>query len=292
MSGFSSHPIIPSLFKDMRNPRQFCTMLNWAYIAATIIYLGMGLVGYLMFGRAVSDEITRDLANTHGYPHLLNKVAIWLIIINPLSKFALAARPIVATFELLLGVERSQSRSTLHSAPRSPATQKMYAALDGAPPGNGAVENGASGQGMEPSSSAYSLPPNPIEDDVEDDASTARGPENSPLVGSMISLRAAQRTARWSVRSKVAVRTAVQLSVTVLIGLTAILMPGFEKVMAFLGAFLACATCIFGPLLAKLRLFRHEMTRTRIIMDISILVISFFVAALGTIWSFLPVAKL
>lgn len=45
MSGFSAHPIIPSLNKDLRDPRQFPRMLDLAYVAATIIYLSMGAVG-------------------------------------------------------------------------------------------------------------------------------------------------------------------------------------------------------------------------------------------------------
>lgn len=239
MSGFSSHPIIPSLFKDMRNPKEFRKMLNWAYIGATIIYLGMGLAGYLMFGQSVSDEITRDIAQTRGYPRILNKVAIWLIIINPLSKFALAARPVVTTLELLLGVEVSQTRTHADGdSPSSPLAQK---------PTTGGEHNGTS------SSSALSLP-----DAMHDAAGNEHtltddlhAPHDIPLNGSTISLRAAQRTVHWSPQSKTFLRACVQVLVTLAIGLTAILLPGFEKVMAFLGAFLACATCIFGPLLAS-----------------------------------------
>lgn len=309
MSGFSSHPIIPSLFKDMRNPKQFRLMLNWAYVGATIIYLGMGLIGYLMFGREVSDEITRNLAHTKGYPRVLNKVALCLIIINPLSKFALAARPVVTTIELLLGVEQSQIGGNKGTGspgpPQSPLAQKMQVASDP-----------IAGLQNEPSSSAFSLPPPaaaidssgrihgdedgnaqhlyttismPGADEMSVSARTAQGgPESSPLIGSAVSLRAAERTARWPRRRKVALRSVVQLTVTLLIGITAIVLPGFEKVMAFLGAFLACATCIFGPLLAHMRLFRHEMSRARLALDIGILLVSVVVAALGTVWTFLP----
>ncbi|PWN38531.1 uncharacterized protein FA14DRAFT_160036 [Meira miltonrushii] len=282
MSGFSSHPIIPSLFKDMRNPRQFCQMLDWAYIAATLIYLGMGLIGYLMFGRMVSDEITRDLSQTDGYPRILNKVAIWLIIINPLSKFALAARPLVTTVELVLGVEQSQVPNPASSSPKitPSATVDVTSPGDATPTTrvettptkhNGAVES-------------ENL------DEQQDNAQNAAGAhEESPLMGSTITLRAAQRTANWSKSTRLGTRIGVQVLITVAIGTTAIVLPGFEKVMAFLGAFLACVTCIFGPLLAKLRLFRHEMSKKQIMLDFTILIITFFVASFGTAWSFIPI---
>lgn len=278
MSGFSSHPIIPSLFKDMRNPRQFCQMLDWAYIAATLIYLGMGLIGYLMFGRLVSDEITRDLSETVGYPRILNKIAIWLIIINPLSKFALAARPLVTTVELILGVEASQAPDHASSTPKI----LPVAPLDSAQPEGGnptSTKNKQNG----------SVEHDEMDAEQEDEQALAAAQEESPLMGSTITIRAAQRTANWSKLTRSGTRIGVQVLITIAIGLTAIILPGFEKVMAFLGAFLACVTCIFGPLLAKLRLFRHEMSKRQIILDFTILIITFFVASFGTAWSFIPI---
>ncbi|KAK0526396.1 hypothetical protein OC834_004811 [Tilletia horrida] len=58
--------------------------------------------------------------------------------------------------------------------------------------------------------------------------------------------------------------------------------------MAFLGAFLAFASCVFGPLLAHMRIFHTSMPRWRIAADILILALSLVAAALGTVWSFLP----
>jgi len=296
MSGFSTHPIVPSLFKDMKNPAEFCKMLNWAYAAATIIYLSMGLCGYLMFGNGISDEITRDLANTKGYPKVLNKVAIWLIIINPLSKFALAARPINTTLELILGVEDSQiNRPPIH---QTRSGKIKYTAMEGSNSKVPLVAEAAAEAAAQQDQEDDALTPRPGGAGASSSAFTINGldefggdqqhPEQSPLAGSAISLRAAQRTANWSKKSKILVRIGVQVGITALIGLTAIVLPGFEKVMAFLGAFLACVTCIFGPLLANLRLLHHEMSRVNIAMDIAILVLFAIVATVGTVWSFLP----
>ncbi|KAJ1023525.1 hypothetical protein NDA16_003142 [Ustilago loliicola] len=192
MSGFSSHPIIPSLVRDMKDPTKFPRMFNLAYVAATVLYLGMGMVGYAMFGTTVSDEITKDLARTPGFP------------------------------------EGADGETTL-----------------------------------EPTG------------------------EDNPLAGSAVSLRAAELAQKLSIRTRRNVQIALKITLTALIATTAVLLPGFEKVMAFLGAFLAFATCVFGPLLANLKLFSGEMRRWRIAVDVGILGMSAVMAATGTVWAFL-----
>lgn len=62
---------------------------------ATIISFVAGSSGYLMIGDKVSDEITRDIMKPeYGYPRWLNLVALWMIVINPLTKFGLCSRPV------------------------------------------------------------------------------------------------------------------------------------------------------------------------------------------------------
>jgi hypothetical protein len=39
-------------------------------------------------------QITKDLARTPGFPPLLNQIALWTIVLNPVTKFALATRPV------------------------------------------------------------------------------------------------------------------------------------------------------------------------------------------------------
>lgn len=104
MAGFSSHPVIPSLYRDMRDPSQFNQMLDLAYVTTAALYLLMAVVGYLMFGTGVSDEVTRDLARTPGLPHLLTVAAVLLVTINPMTKFALALRPVTVVLEKWAGV--------------------------------------------------------------------------------------------------------------------------------------------------------------------------------------------
>ena len=49
--------MIPTLARDMADPSRFDEMINWAFATATSIYVLLGIIGYIMFGNAVSDEV-------------------------------------------------------------------------------------------------------------------------------------------------------------------------------------------------------------------------------------------
>ncbi|KAF9044884.1 hypothetical protein BDZ89DRAFT_942779 [Hymenopellis radicata] len=105
MAGFSGHAVIPSLARDMQDPSQFDKMIDWAFVIATFIYGLIGYAGYLMFGANVSEEISMDLLRTPGYSPILNQAALWMLVISPLSKFALTTQPLNATISILLGID-------------------------------------------------------------------------------------------------------------------------------------------------------------------------------------------
>ncbi|KAJ7042541.1 transmembrane amino acid transporter protein-domain-containing protein [Mycena alexandri] len=105
IAGFGCHPLIPSLAQDMIEPNKFERMINFAFAIATSIYAFLAAVGYLMFGNSVSGEISMDLLRTPGYNKALNHLALWMLVLSPLSKFALTTRPLLTTLEILLGIE-------------------------------------------------------------------------------------------------------------------------------------------------------------------------------------------
>jgi vesicular inhibitory amino acid transporter len=227
MSGFASHAIVPAIIRDMKEPERFPAMLNTAYVVATAIYLTMGITGYLMFGKGVSDEITRDVAQTKAYPQLLTKIAVWLIVVVPLTKFALASRPVLGIFEGLLGVEEPQT----------------IAEADG----HNEESNTMAGR---------------VAEELEQDIDDANRPQGTlkHQSGSHISLngvapadpsRLPPPPSSISPRLRIVLRNLLRLVLTALILLTAIVFPEFERIMAFLGAFLAFTTCVIGPIMAR-----------------------------------------
>ena len=54
---FGGHAVFPSLARDMKRPQDFNRVCNIAFVVAAACYMFMGIIGYLMFGNGVSDEV-------------------------------------------------------------------------------------------------------------------------------------------------------------------------------------------------------------------------------------------
>ncbi|KAI8079960.1 transmembrane amino acid transporter protein-domain-containing protein [Halteromyces radiatus] len=71
----------------------------------------------------------------------------------------------------------------------------------------------------------------------------------------------------------------------------AIIFPGFDKVMSLLGALFSFGISAIFPLACHLSLFGHSMTYSQYILDWLIMLIAISMAAIGTLWSFLPTSS-
>ncbi|KAJ1311803.1 hypothetical protein OPQ81_010268 [Rhizoctonia solani] len=125
MAGFAGHAVIPSLARDMAEPERFDSMINWAFFVTTLIYGVVGAGGYIMFGRDVSDEVSVDLMKIHEYNQTLNKIAVWMLVISPLTKFALCTRPLNVTIEIMLGIDQSHAPAHSPEQPSSPSHKQQ-----------------------------------------------------------------------------------------------------------------------------------------------------------------------
>ncbi|KAK7694562.1 hypothetical protein QCA50_001748 [Cerrena zonata] len=114
MAGFSGHAVIPSLVRDMKDSSQFDVMIDYAFLVATSIYGAIGAAGYIMFGDSVSDEFSKDIMKIPEFNPTLNRMALWGLVLAPLSKYALSARPLNITLEMLLGIDSSASAPDDH----------------------------------------------------------------------------------------------------------------------------------------------------------------------------------
>lgn len=99
LAGFAGHAVFPNIYREMKQPEKFPRMLNIAYVSTFILYGCMAAFGYFMFGHATQDEITKNIASVPGYNKLVNKFTVWLIAINPFTKFALTLQPVATSFE-------------------------------------------------------------------------------------------------------------------------------------------------------------------------------------------------
>ena len=95
MVGFSGHAVFPTLRNDMQDKSQYGKMVNVTYAISCSAYIVMACVGYLMFGNSAQSEITLNLSTKN----VVSQVIIWIVIVNPVTKFALDLAPIALGIE-------------------------------------------------------------------------------------------------------------------------------------------------------------------------------------------------
>ncbi|KJX99529.1 vacuolar amino acid transporter 1 like protein [Zymoseptoria brevis] len=105
MSPWGGHGVFPNIYRDMRHPYKYRKGVTITYSFTFTLDLLMAVVGLLMFGDGVKDEVTRNVLTTKGYPPALSVFIAVCVAIIPLTKVPLNARPIVSTLELFLGLD-------------------------------------------------------------------------------------------------------------------------------------------------------------------------------------------
>ena len=78
----------------------------------------MAVVGLVMFGDAVREEITSSIIDSSSYPAALTYAMCIFIAIVPLTKVPLNARPLVASAEVALGISTARSHDSHHGPSR------------------------------------------------------------------------------------------------------------------------------------------------------------------------------
>ncbi|KAJ5584076.1 uncharacterized protein N7459_003876 [Penicillium hispanicum] len=206
MSPWGGHGVFPNIYRDMRHPRKYGRSLWTTYLFTFSLDCSMAIIGWLMFGDDVLDEISANILTVDAYPPILSVCIIIFISIIPLTKVPLNARPLVATFEVLCGV------GVGHASTEGPSREKTDQIL----------------------------------------------------------------------------RIIVRVFTVALIVVLAVVFPAFDRIMAFLGSFLCFTICIIFPLAFYLKIFGKEISRRERILDWFLLITSSVLAAIGTVWAFLP----
>ncbi|BEI91363.1 uncharacterized protein CcaverHIS019_0401830 [Cutaneotrichosporon cavernicola] len=221
IGGFGGHGLIPNLIYDMQNPHEAERVCEVAYGIAMAVYVSVGFFGYLMYGRDVSDEVSRDLAQTRGFSPLLAKLAVWMVALNPLTKIALGVRPLADVLFSYFGLHKTELVPEEAPTPRyvtrpsSPTSSQGSVISDSDPVFNR--------HGADPAASHFSV------------VAEARH----------------QRSEKW----KDIVRPAIRVVLGVLSVLLALVFPSFEALMALLGSGFASVTLVIVPVWAGASLF-------------------------------------
>ncbi|KAH8167186.1 hypothetical protein CIB48_g1098 [Xylaria polymorpha] len=106
MSPWGGHSVFPNIYRDMRHPHKYKKAVGYTFSFTLIVDASVAIVGLLMFGDGVRDEITANILETTGYPNVLNVLLVIFIAIIPLTKVPLNAQPIITTAEVVFGLRQ------------------------------------------------------------------------------------------------------------------------------------------------------------------------------------------
>lgn len=96
VSCLSGHAVYPSIYVAMNGRKRASSMLNLSFSIISFIYISVAVAGYLMFGEDVLNEITRNLLPL-DHNVALNTAITYVMVVIPLTKFALLMEPVSAT---------------------------------------------------------------------------------------------------------------------------------------------------------------------------------------------------
>ena len=80
----------------------------------------------------------------------------------------------------------------------------------------------------------------------------------------------------------------VRVLTNVLFVVIAIIFPYFDRIMALLGSAMCFTICVILPLAFYLKLFGREISIQERVLDYFLIVVCSMMAAVGTVWAFLP----
>ncbi|CAK9438309.1 uncharacterized protein LODBEIA_P25330 [Lodderomyces beijingensis] len=127
MAPWGGHPVFPELYRDMKHPQKFSKSSNISYLITFVLDFTIGVTGYLMYGTLVDDSIIKNIMRNPSYPAWVNKVLCLLMGILPISKLPLVTRPIITSYERILGI--SPPPKAPHYSPSSNAQIEQDNAL-------------------------------------------------------------------------------------------------------------------------------------------------------------------
>uniref|UniRef100_A0A0D9Y0P8 Amino acid transporter transmembrane domain-containing protein n=1 Tax=Leersia perrieri TaxID=77586 RepID=A0A0D9Y0P8_9ORYZ len=92
---YSGHSVFPNIYSSMEQRSKFTFVLLFCFILVTVVYAGVAVTGFLMFGESTMSQFTLNMPQQY----IPSKIAIWMTIINPYTKYALTLTPVALSIE-------------------------------------------------------------------------------------------------------------------------------------------------------------------------------------------------
>ncbi|KAL0740217.1 hypothetical protein Bca4012_081730 [Brassica carinata] len=109
---YSGHAVFPNIYTSMANPNQYPSALLTCFTICTLMYAGVAVMGYTMFGEATESQFTLNLPQDL----VATKIAVWTTVIalsleelipsrhNKSHWYAIAIRTALVFSTLLVGL--------------------------------------------------------------------------------------------------------------------------------------------------------------------------------------------
>ncbi|EXC32916.1 hypothetical protein L484_013031 [Morus notabilis] len=80
---YSGHAVFPNIYTSMANPSQYPAVLLACFAICTLMYAGVAVMGYTMFGESTQSQFTLNMPQDL----VATKIALWTTVVNPFTKY-------------------------------------------------------------------------------------------------------------------------------------------------------------------------------------------------------------
>ncbi|XP_057475723.1 amino acid transporter AVT1C-like [Actinidia eriantha] len=102
---YSGHAVFPNIYTSMEKPSQYPAVLLTSFGICTLMYAGVAVMGYMMFGESTLSQFTLNMPQ-----HMVaSKIAVWTTVVNPFTKYALTITPVALSLEELIASNHLKS---------------------------------------------------------------------------------------------------------------------------------------------------------------------------------------